>query len=121
MRCPYCNSSKTYVAGTIHIDTSVKRYRKCRDCHKSYVTVENPVALKRGRPKKMYCKWCGRELKNWYLTYKDMHFCRYNNDSCLKNYLFEEHDKEITEDRDDNSEYSMREVCENDGIQDKTV
>ena len=121
MKCPFCGSLKTYVSGTTHVGCTVRRYRKCSDCNRTFTTTESLEAPKKGRPRKMNCKWCGREIKSWYLTYNGMPFCRYNNDQCLKNYLFEEHDKEIAEDRNGDSEYSMREVCENDGLQDNSV
>lgn len=63
-----------------------------------------------------YCEWCGKELKSWYLTYKGKAFCRYKDDACLKNYLFEEHDSEIGEERGKGDvQYDMGKVGEYEG------
>lgn len=54
------------------------------------------------------CKWCGREIKSWFLRYDDESFCRDNDDLCLKNYLFEKFDKDIEEDREEGeTKYTM--------------
>lgn len=54
------------------------------------------------------CEWCGNTITSWYLKYKGKNFCRSNSDSCLKNYLFDEADKEISEERTDcETEYRM--------------
>lgn len=58
----------------------------------------------------MICKWCGAELTGWYLTYKGCTFCRKRNDMCLKNLLFEEHDKDIGMDKVVEDYYDMGEV-----------
>ena len=59
------------------------------------------------------CDWCGRELKGWFYRYKEHTFCEYNDGRCIKNYLFYEHDEEITEDRGDGEvDYDMSEVDE---------
>lgn len=64
----------------------------------------------------LYCEWCGREIKSWYLKYDDKNFCENDNNQCLKEYLFDKADKDITEDRADGEvEYSMEEVSERDG------
>ncbi len=61
-----------------------------------------------------YCKWCGRELHGWYLTYKGMTFCDDKDEMCIKNYLREKHDLDIDSEIAEDSEYSMQEVCERD-------
>lgn len=43
----------------------------------------------------MTCEWCGKELTDWYLTYKGKKFCRRKEDQCLKDYLYDEADEEI--------------------------
>ena len=53
----------------------------------------------------MICKWCENRIDGYYLKYKGMTFCESNNCSCLKNYLFEEHDKEIEEGREVEDDY----------------
>lgn len=54
-----------------------------------------------------YCAWCDCELNSFYLRYRGKTFCRTNDDACIKNYLFEEADKEIEEDRDETDDYTM--------------
>jgi len=54
MNCPHCNHHKTKVTdsrnhqshsnGKVELDTVV-RYRRCPECHKSFKTIEQPVAL----------------------------------------------------------------------------
>jgi len=58
----------------------------------------------------MECKWCGKEIKGWYLRYDDNVFCREKDDLCLKNFLFEEHDSEIGMDKVVDEYYDMSEV-----------
>ncbi len=58
----------------------------------------------------MICKWCEKEIKGWHLKYKGMTFCEDNDNACLKNYLFEEHDREIEEDKVFDDDYNMDEV-----------
>lgn len=117
MKCPKCGSPNTYVYSGRPIENEYRRYRKCADCGKNFISTESYVPVKRGKLILKYCKWCGRELKSWYLTYKGNCFCRYNDDACLKNYLYEEADSEIKEDRGNGDvEYDMSEVAESDGF-----
>lgn len=61
----------------------------------------------------MKCEWCGKEITGWYLSYKNHNFCRDNDDLCLKNYLFEEHDEQIEMDKTGGDvEYDMSKVDE---------
>ena len=113
MKCPVCFSDNTYVCSGVNVEKGYKRYRKCGDCGCNFVSMEVVKSTKIGRPRKMECEWCKRELHNWYLTYKGKNFCRYNNDACLKNYLFDEADGEIEENRADGIvDYDMKEVAD---------
>lgn len=58
----------------------------------------------------MICKWCENKIDGYYLKYKGMVFCEDNNFSCIKNYLFEEYDKDMQEDRIVDDDYRMDEV-----------
>ena len=60
----------------------------------------------------MYCSWCRGNLHGYYLRYDNRIFCRREQDKCLKEYLFDKFDEEITEGYIDNSEveYDMGEV-----------
>lgn len=118
MKCPYCGSLETYVSSGMNVKDGYRRYRKCSDCNRNFISTEVYIPVKRGKPRNMsHCKWCGRELKSWFLIYKGYKFCRYNDDACLKNYLFEEAEKDIEEDRANGDvEYDMNEVCDRDGL-----
>lgn len=59
-----------------------------------------------------YCEWCSTEITGWFLTYKDKCFCRNKNDSCIKQYLYEEHDAEIGMDKVISDDYDMSKVDE---------
>jgi hypothetical protein len=60
-----------------------------------------------------YCEWCGCELDNWYWIYKGKKFCQTQNNKCLKEYLFDEADNELTLGRGEGTvEYSMDQVDE---------
>lgn len=54
-----------------------------------------------------HCAWCDREINGWYLTYHGKHFCRSKDDSCIKNFLYEEADGDIEMDKDMDDEYRM--------------
>lgn len=58
--------------------------------------------------KKIFCEWCGRELKHFYLKYGNKTFCRFNNDSCIKEYLFEKFAKDIEEDVVEGDEWTSQ-------------
>lgn len=58
----------------------------------------------------MNCEWCGNVIDSWYLKYKGKVFCECNDNACIKNYLYEEHDEEIGEDRVVDDDYNMNEV-----------
>lgn len=58
----------------------------------------------------MICEYCGKRIDGWYLRYKGKTFCEDANNTCIKNYLYEEHDKEIEEDREFTDEYNMDEI-----------
>lgn len=53
------------------------------------------------------CAWCEKDIHGYYLIYKGKTFCRCRNDLCLKNYLFDEADSEIVEDRECDDDYRM--------------
>lgn len=60
----------------------------------------------------MICKWCGKEINGWYLRYKGNVFCREKDDLCLKNYLFEDADKDIEMGcHETEEEYKYHEKC----------
>lgn len=59
------------------------------------------------------CDWCGKVLNGWFYRYKDKTFCQDNHDKCIKEFLFYEHDNEISEDRSEESEYDMKEILDN--------
>ena len=45
----------------------------------------------------MTCYWCGREIKNeYYLKYDGEIFCRDKDDRCVKDYLYDKFDAEIS-------------------------
>ena len=114
MKCPVCGNASTFVSGGINVDEGYRRYRKCEKCGSNFISMEVVKPMKRGRHRKMECAWCKRELHSWYLEYKGKKFCRYNNDACLKNYLFDEADPLIKEDRASGLvEYDMSEVADN--------
>ena len=54
-----------------------------------------------------YCEWCGCALEGWYLKYHGKCFCRHKDDSCLKNYLFEEADDDIEMEQYVGNDYRM--------------
>ena len=55
----------------------------------------------------IFCEYCGNRISGWHYKYKGMVFCEDNNSACIKNYLFEEHDKEIEEDKEFDDYYDM--------------
>lgn len=117
MKCPYCgNDDEEVVAGRYYPD-HYRRYRKCHVCGRNFITKEYIVGVNKGlNAKKYFCDYCGRELDGWFLTYKDKHFCRFGNDRCIKEYLYEEHDAEILEERGNGEvAYDMSKVAEHDG------
>lgn len=60
----------------------------------------------------MRCKWCGKEIEGCYLIYGHYYFCREKNDQCLKDYLFDEKDKEIKMDyKESDEEWAFHEKC----------
>lgn len=58
----------------------------------------------------MICAWCGNVIDSWYYKYKGKVFCECNQSRCIKEYLFEEADKDISEDRVVDDDYNMNEV-----------
>ena len=56
----------------------------------------------------MNCGFCGKPIHSWYFVYKGKFFCEKDNSKCIKEYLYMEHDSEITEDRTDGEiDYNM--------------
>lgn len=118
MKCPYCGEDNNTVVAGKTLPNVYRRYRKCLVCRRNFITNEYLMGKMHSElnNKKYYCENCGRELDGWFLTYHGKHFCRYGNDKCIKDFLYEEHDAEIFEDRGNGEVvYDMSEVAEYDG------
>ena len=68
--CPYCGSSRSRVYGTIP-GFKRKRYRKCKECQRDFLTVET-VVVKKGMDAYMqYLKDIGEINQEEYEASKD--------------------------------------------------
>lgn len=116
MKCPYCGEDDNLVIAGKVFPNGYRRYRKCQICGRNFITNEYLMKTVMKKARNKYCEYCGRELDGWFLTYKNKHFCRFGNDRCIKEYLYEEHDAEILEDRGNGEvAYDMSKVAEHDG------
>lgn len=43
MKCPYCDSKRTRVVATYHVERGVRRRRECRECEQRFTTLERAI------------------------------------------------------------------------------